>query len=508
MSDLLVLEGITKRFPNGFVANSDINLRIQKGHVHALLGENGAGKSTLMKILYGVHRPTSGRIIIDGKPTVIHSPQAARAAGIGMVFQSFMLIPAFTVLENIALSLHDIGVIIDQREIEQRIRAISEQYEFGIDPHTKVWQLALGTQQKVEIVKLLLAGARLLIFDEPTSVLAPHEAEHLFRIFDSLRSNGYTIIFISHKLNEVLATCNAITVLRQGKVVGSLSRAEATEEKLVSLIIGATPMPATGERSTLPSANADVLLRLRGVTSLDDRGKPALHAIDLDIAPGEIVGVAGISGNGQKELGEVIQGVRPISAGQMHLADAEMTHWSVAQRRHSKIHCIPEDPMAAGGVGAMTVLKNLALGDSNAPGNRGWQPMNWEPARSRADWLTNVFHLQMPPLRAALNTLSGGNVQRVICAREMASTPQLLLAFYPTRGLDIRAAEIIRSAIRDCRARGSAVLLVSEDLDELLNVSDRVVVMYHGRIVGECHPATADVHEIGFLMTDGKRQAA
>jgi simple sugar transport system ATP-binding protein len=508
MSDILILEGITKQFPNGIVANRDINFRIQKGHVHALLGENGAGKSTLMKILYGVHRPTSGRILIDGKPAAIHSPQAARAAGIGMVFQSFMLIPAFTVLENIALSLRDLGMIIDQREIEQRIRDISAQYDFGIDPHTQVGQLALGTQQKVEIVKLLLAGARLLIFDEPTSVLAPHEAEHLFSIFDSLRRNGYTIIFISHKLNEVLATCDAITVLRQGTVVGNLSRAEATEEKLVSLIIGATPMPATREPAAPPPQAAEALLRLRGITSLDEHGKPTLHEIDLDIAPGEIVGVAGISGNGQKELGEVIQGVRPISAGHMYLAGQDMTHWAVAQRRQNKIHCIPEDPMAAGGVGTMTVLKNLALGDSNAQGSQGWKPMDWEPARSRAEWLGGKFNLQMPPLRAILSTLSGGNVQRVICAREMASSPQVLLAFYPTRGLDIRAAEIIRDAIRDCRSRGSAVLLVSEDLDELLKMSDRVVVMYHGRLVGECHPATADVHEIGFLMTDGKRQAA
>jgi simple sugar transport system ATP-binding protein len=505
---MLVLEGITKQFPNGLVANDNISLHIKHGHVHALLGENGAGKSTLMKILYGVHQPTSGRIIIDGTPVTIHSPHDARDAGIGMVFQRFMLIPAFSVLENVTLSLRDTGIILAPRVVEQRIRAISEQYDFGIDPHARVWQLDMGMQQKVEIIKLLLAGARLLIFDEPTSVLAPHEAEHLFRIFDSLRQNNYTIIFISHKLNEVLAVCDAITVLRQGRVVGSLPRAEATEEKLVSLIIGATPMPPAAVPHT-PPQQAKPLLVLEEVSAMGDRGQPALHHIDLHLTPGEIVGIAGVSGNGQKELGEVIQGVRPLTQGRLLLDGADITAWGVAERRQTGgVRCIPGDPLATGGIGAMTVQSNLALGDSNAPGSQGWQPMDWQPARRRATWLTDTFELQMPPLRTPLENLSGGNVQRVICAREMADMPRILLAFYPTRGLDLRAAAIIRAAIRACRDAGSAVLFISEDLDELLSISDRLLVMYHGAMVGECTPATADVHEIGFLMTDGKRQAA
>jgi len=248
-ADFLVVDGITKAF-NGFVANDGISLRVQRGHVHALLGENGAGKSTLMKILYGVYRPDSGTIAIAGRPVRIGSPADARQAGIGMVFQSFMLIPAFSVIENVALSLNDLGIVLDTRLIEARIKEISDRYDFGIDPQAKVWQLPLGAQQKVEIIKLVLAGARLLIFDEPTSVLAPHEAEGLFKIFDSLRQSGYTIIFISHKLNEVLACCDAITVLRQGRVVGSLPRSEATEQKLVSLIVAAKPSTAGPMRAS------------------------------------------------------------------------------------------------------------------------------------------------------------------------------------------------------------------------------------------------------------------
>jgi general nucleoside transport system ATP-binding protein len=497
----LTLDGITKGFP-GIVANDRISLQVQRGHIHALLGENGAGKSTLMKILYGVYRPDSGTIALDGKTVTIRSPNDARTLGIGMVFQAFMLIPAFTVAENVALGLRNLGIILQLPEIEARVQEISDRYAFGLDPKAPVWQLSIGAQQKIEIVKLVLAGARLLIFDEPTSVLAPHEAEGLFTIFRSLRDSGYTIIFISHKLHEVLSCCDAITVLRHGRVVGSLDRAEATEEALVSLIIG-------GSRSAPPPAaaatpeDAATVLHLRGVEVLDDRGRNALSGMDISVRAGEIVGIAGVSGNGQRELGDVVQGVRKPTVGVVEFGSA--TDLTVAQRRAAGLACIPEDPLEMGAVRTMTVEENLALGEAGS--SRGWRPINWLAARAKASWITDRFQLAMPRLNVAIDKLSGGNVQRIVCARELSGSPQLLLAYYPTRGMDIGAAEMIRTALRSARADGAGILLVSEDLDELLSMSDRLVVMSRGRNVGEFTPETADVQEIGFLMTGGTRAA-
>ncbi len=503
MTDFLVLDGITKRFGN-LVANDQISLRIQKQHVHALLGENGAGKSTLMKILYGVYKPDAGTITLDGKLLNIHSPQASRAAGIGMVFQSFMLIPAFTVIENIALSLRDVGIVVDEKKIEHDIREISDKYRFGIEPRAKVWQLPLGAQQKIEIIKLVMAGARLLIFDEPTSVLAPHEVEGLFDIFNRLRLDGYTIIFISHKLNEVLACSDEITVLRGGRVVGSVVRADATESLLVSMIVGdKTADSSTYARKSIP-ANVEPVLQVRDLCAKDDRNRPALENISLHILPGEILGVAGVSGNGQKELGEVIQGVRPALSGSIKLAGQEIIHTSIAQIRRTGVTCVPEDPLRQGAVPVMSVEENLALSDASSTQQRDWQRMNWSAARSRASWFTEKFGLKMPRLNVAIEALSGGNVQRIVFARELSAPAKLLLAYYPTRGLDIHAAEIVRLALLDYRDQGAAILLISEDLDELFAISDRIMVMYHGQNVGERLPAEADVQQIGYLMTDGK----
>lgn len=503
MSDFIELEGISKTFP-GLKANDNVNLIIKAGQVHALLGENGAGKSTLMKILYGVYQADSGTIKIDGKPVSIHSPADARAAGIGMVFQSFMLVPAFTVVENVALSLKELGVVINNREIEKRIREVSDQYQFGIDPKAYIWQLPIGAQQKIEIIKLIIGGARLLIFDEPTSVLAPHEAESLFRIFSELRSNGYSIIFISHKLNEVLACSDEITVLRQGRVVGGIPRSEATESILVSMIIGAKHTVPTYDR--MPRKAADKpLLEVRGIHALNDRGRPALADMNLTIYSGEILGIAGVSGNGQKELGEVIQGVRPTKGGSVWFNGQDITRTTIAQIKRAGVACIPEDPLLQGAVRTMTVEENLALGDE---GTRDWLPMNWKAAREKISYIEDQFHLKMPRLNVQIQALSGGNVQRIVFAREMAAQAKLLLAYYPTRGTDINAAEIIRSILVGFRNQGGTILLVSEDLDELLSISDRLIVMYHGHNVGECAPENADINEIGHLMTDGKIHSA
>jgi ABC-type uncharacterized transport system ATPase subunit len=504
--EFIVLKGITKAFGN-FVANDNVDFTIKKKQVHALLGENGAGKSTLMKLLYGVYQMDSGTVTVDGKQVQIHSPHDARAIGIGMVFQSFMLIPAFTVIENVALGLKDLGIKIDSAKIEAGIQAISDQYGFDIDPQAKVWQLPIGAQQKIEIIKLVLAGARLLIFDEPTSVLAPHEAESLFKIFDSLRDDGYTIIFISHKLNEVLRCADEITVLRRGKVVGTIDRSQATEDVLVSMIIGQKKADSQSyARTALPAASTP-LLSMRNVVAHDARGRIALDDFSLDIMPGEILGIAGVSGNGQKEVGEVIQSIRKVKSGTIHFAGKEITHLSISRVRAEGIVCIPEDPLAHGAVPTMTVEENLALGDVDEEASPHWLPVNWKRARSKLDKVTQEFGLEMPRLTVPIRALSGGNVQRIVFARELAMNSKLLLAYYPTRGTDINAAEIIRTILLNYRNNGGAVLLISEDLDELFMMSDRIAVMYHGHNVGERDPKTASINEIGYLMTDGKFSA-
>lgn len=497
---LVEMEGISKTFP-GLKANDNVSLSIKKGKVLALLGENGAGKSTLMKVLYGTYRADGGTIKVDGVPVSIHSPADARAVGIGMVFQSFMLIPAFTVIENIALSLKSQGILLRPQAIERGIQELSDQYQFGIDPHSYLWQLPMGAQQKVEIIKLVMGGARLLIFDEPTSVLAPHEAEGLFKIFDGLRRSGYAIIFISHKLNEVLACADDITVLRHGKVVGSITRAEATEPLLVSMIIGSKAPDITEYERKPLAPDRQPLLELRGVTTLNARGRVALDAINLSIYRGEILGVAGVSGNGQKEIGEVIQRIRDARSGSIWFDGQDVTRWSISRMRQAGVACIPEDPLQQGAVRTMTVEENLALGHS---GNRDWRPMDWQAARAKASYITEQFHLKMPRLSVPIQALSGGNVQRIVFAREMAANARLLLAYYPTRGTDINAATIIRTILLGYRNQGGTILLISEDLDELLSISDRLIVIYHGQNVGESSPASADIQQIGHLMTDGK----
>jgi simple sugar transport system ATP-binding protein len=497
---LVSLRGISKGFPN-VQANDSVDLDLLRGEIHALLGENGAGKSTLMKILYGFYRADKGEIIVDGEPQTIRSPVDARRLRIGMVFQTFTLIPALSVAENIALYLPDLPAIPSRARIARQIREVSARYGLGVNPEATVRDLCIGDQQKVEVLKLLLADARVLIFDEATRVLAPHEIESLFEVLKRLRDDGYSIVFITHKLREVLACADRITVMRRGRIAGTLSRCEATEGTLVSLMFeAAAPSEvclAPGRR-TEPAAPS---LELRGVSTRARGGQTGLKGIDLVLHPGEILGVAGVSGNGQRELGDVILGLLPCAAGRKLLFGEDATRWSAGRIRRSGVGFVPEEPLAMGVVPWMTVLQNAALGDLEKYSRCGGLALDWSAVRADVERSYGALGLSAPGLHTQARALSGGNLQRAILARELGRLPRLVVASYPTRGLDVVSATSARRLLTTIRDSGASVLLVSEDLDELYGLSDRLIVLFEGRIVRTALPTEIGREEIGHLMT-------
>jgi ABC-type uncharacterized transport system ATPase subunit len=494
---LIALRGITKRFPN-VLANDAIDLDIHGGEVHALLGENGAGKSTLMKILYGFYRMDSGQILMNGKPVQIRSPHNARALHIGMVFQDMTLIPAFTVTENIALFLPDLKVFFSPRQISERIKTYSDRYGLKVSAHALISQLSIGEQQKVEILKLLLSDARVLILDEPTRVLAPHEIESLFTILERLKQDGFAIVLITHKLKEVLACADHISILRGGKLISSIARSQASEEVLVRLMfekdLGQHMMRKTGKAAKQP------VLQLRSIRTQGEGAATSLQDLDLEVCPGEIVGVAGVSGNGQRELGDVILGMERIKAGARFLDGKDFTHRSIGASRRSGLGFIPENPLSMATVPFMTVLQNMALTRTWKYSKFGGLALDWkkieEDTHAALERFGFTFSLYMP-----VKTLSGGNLQRLIIAREMAQAPRLIVASYLTRGLDVHSTIVARQALLQARNDGAGVVLISEDLEELFALSDRLIVLFEGRIVGEFPPAQTNVFEIGHLMT-------
>jgi len=486
------MRGITKQFP-GVLANDRVDLEVRQGEIHALVGENGAGKSTLMNILYGLIKPDAGEIKIDGQPVVMQGPRDAIRHGIGMVHQHFMLIPVFTVGENVVLGREPAaaGDFYDHARAKEAITALTRRYGLALDPDARVGDLPVGLQQRVEIVKVLYRGANILILDEPTGVLTPQEAMELFGVLRDLVSTGKTIIFISHKLKEVLEISDRITVMRRGKVVGHLLTKETNEAEIARLMVGRDVLLRVDKK---PATPGPVALRVENVTALSDRGIPALRGISFELHQGEILGIAGVEGNGQSELVEVLAGTRRPTSGRVLLGDREIEHLGAAAIRSAGVSHIPEDRRGAGLVLNYSVADNLILGRQRTPlFSRDGIILR---LKAILDWARRL--ISTTPAR----TLSGGNQQKIIVAREMASQPRVLLAAQPTRGVDIGAIEFIHRRLVAQRDEGAAVLLVSAELDEIRSLSDRIAVMYEGQIVSIENADTPE-ERLGLLMTGG-----
>ena len=497
---LLSLQGITKRFP-GVMANDAIDLELRHGEVHAILGENGAGKSTLMKIIYGYYQPDAGTIRMNGKETRFRSPQDSIRSGVGMVFQNFTLVPAMTVAENVALFWPDQGMVLNHKTLSARIQEVSDRYALEVDPSARVGSLSMGQRQKVELIKLIIANARLLICDEPTSVLAPHEVEGLFKVFDELKADGYAILFITHKLREVMATADRITVLRHGAVVGTVSPKETTTAELVTMMIGSAPPQAVrAEDNRAEKVATEIALEFNNVTTPSGDQGVSLKQFSFRVSPGEILGVAGVSGNGQEKIGEVLLGLHRKQSGSVILHGRNVEGWSVSAILNAGVGYIPEDAIGMALVPDMRVEENMVLGEIHSFANQNVF-LDWGAIRERIDASFSAFPMTMPEPGLEVGTLSGGNMQRVVLNRELTRDPRVLVAYYPTRGLDVKTAEATRALLLKAREAGSATVLISEDLDELFAISDRLMVMHRGEVVGHSSPADTSAHQVGMLMT-------
>ena len=497
---LFELRGITKAFPN-VLANDNIDLNIWKGEIHALLGENGAGKSTLSKILYGFYQLDSGEIRFRNKTVHFHSPQDARKLHIGMVFQNFTLIPAMTVIENIALFLPDLGMFLDRKQIIKKIDSLSKRFHLEVEPLAPVWQLSIGEQQKVEVLKLLLANVKLLILDEPTRVLAPHEIAGLFKVMRGLKEEGYAVIFITHKIKEVLECADRITVMRHGRVTGQLMRAEASEDKIIEMMFGKTKIKQVERVVKAGITSSKPLLEIKKASTKAQGFSVGLKDIDLKIFQGEIVGVAGVSGNGQKELGDLILGLLKCEEGHKFLFGKNATHWHIGRVRREGTAFIPENPLSMAAVPNMTSQENMAVNNTRKYSRRHGFFIDLDTALTDLELSFENLGLTAPPFLCPIKTLSGGNIQRVIIARELAQSAELIVAFYPTKGLDVLSTTAVRQVLMQFRDSGCGIILISDDLEELFSMSDRLIVLYQGKMVGHYKPEETNMVNIGNLMT-------
>lgn len=511
MSTAVHLDEITKRFP-GVVANDDVDLTVERGTVHALLGENGAGKTTLMNILYGLYEPTEGTVHVDGKPRDFDSPADAIDAGIGMIHQHFMLVDPMTVAENIVLGNEPrkwFGTTVDRERARQEVIDLSNRYGFDVNPDDAIEDVSVGVQQRVEILKALYRGADILILDEPTAVLTPQEVEELFRVFEELTAQGKTIIFISHKLGEAMHAADDITVLRNGKNVGTVKADETSNEELAELMVGREVLL---EPKAEPQEPGDEVLSVQRLSATDNRGVPAVSDVSFDIREGEVFGIAGVDGNGQSQLVEAITGLRTPTEGSISYKGRDITDASRRSRIDDGMAYVPEDRHERGLVMDFDLVQNGILGSQHSPPFAAAGRIHWSDAREHTERIIDEYDVRPPHADADAESFSGGNQQKFIVGRELERDPSVLVAAHPTRGVDIGSIEFIHQRFQDMRAEGVAILLVSSKLDEVQKLSDRTAVMYEGSVVDTVDPDDVTEEELGLLMAgrarDGTERAA
>jgi simple sugar transport system ATP-binding protein len=495
---------IVKRFP-GVLANDAVNFDVRAGEIHALLGENGAGKSTLMKILYGLYQPNGGEVRLNGSRIEIGEPSDSIRHGIGMIHQHFMLVPSLTVTENVALGLASTrGPLTDLSRVAKRINELAALYGLRVDPNQPVWQLAVGEQQRVEIIKALYRGAALLILDEPTAVLTPQEVSELFQILRKMTREGHALIFISHKLHEVLEISDRVTVLRDGAVVGTQPTNETTKSDLARMMVGREIGLSDRHEEREPGP---VRLRLVDLSAESDRGTMAIMGLNLEVHAGEVLGLAGVSGNGQRELAEVISGLRPAREGQILIHDQDVTGAAPEMMMVRGLSYIPEERNRDGAIGEFTVAENLILREHGEPPYARGIFLNFKDIEQAANRLIDNFNVKTPSIDTPMKNLSGGNMQKAILARELSRRPDVLVAAQPTRGLDIGATEYVHQRLLQQRAEGAAILMISEDLDEIMALSDRIAVMYEGKIMDVVRQDEATPETLGLLMAGVQTEA-
>jgi len=490
------MRSVTKTFP-GVVANECVDLALYTGEVLALLGENGAGKSTLMNVLCGLYRPDEGEIFIRGKKAEINSPRDSQRLGIGMVHQNFKLVDSMTVLENIILGMKDQGFIPDMKKVRAEVTSLSEKYNLSVNPDASIWQLSVGEQQRVEILKLLYRKAEILILDEPTAVLTPQESQELSKVIHLMRAEGKSAIFITHKMEEVMTFSDRVMVLRKGKVAAELPTTSTSPRDLAKLMVGREVL---FELEKKPFQPGEAVLRLDKVCAMDDRGLPALKDVSFEVRKGEIVGIAGVAGNGQRELAEAITGLRRLTSGSVRIQQKDVTNAKPLTIIKAGVAHIPQDRSSVGAVGDMSVASNLAMKDYRKKPLSVGIFLIPQQILSMAKKLIDAFRIATPSPETHVKFLSGGNIQKTILAREIGSCKNLLVAVYPSRGLDIGATESVRKQLIEQRDRGLGVLFISEDIDELIQVADTILVMFEGKIMGSLPAASADPEKIGLMM--------